>query len=231
MQKINYQDTIVLNNPIKELLLINIDEQLNQIKEINNIKITGAINISGEVITDIGKENFMHGLDVDILLDKDQLIQEHVIVNVDDFEYELSNNEIKINLIIKIDGLKELEPYFPAQEDQGYFEIENSDPIFLEEVQDININEIQENINIPLEIIPEVIEHQPPEQNIRSNSLLRQIFKSKQLNTSTNYLFHVVKEKCTYKDIAEIYNCNEEVLKNLNNNQDIYIGKLIHIPK
>jgi hypothetical protein len=233
MQKITYQDNIVLTNTINELLLINIDEDLNQTKESNNIKINGKININGEVNTINGKENFLHALDVDILLDKDQLIQEEVLVAVDDFEYSIQDNYIDINLIIKIDGLKELEPYFPSQEDQRDIQVDKEESSLIEETDSLTI----ESEQLPPTIEPsstnviEIIDNSLPITTKQHSSLLNQIFKGKRLNKTTNYFLHVVKTECGYKDIASIYNCNEEELKQLNNNQKLYIGKLVFIPK
>ena len=97
MQKISYKETISLSNQINELLLINIDEKLSQTKESDNIKVSGQINISGEVLCLEGKETFAHPLEVDILLSKEQLINEEAIIKVDDFEYKLIDNKIEID--------------------------------------------------------------------------------------------------------------------------------------
>ena len=234
MQKINYNESISLNNPISELILINIDEKLMQTKESDSIKVSGKINISGEANTNKGKENFLHSIDVDILLGKEQLINDEAFISVDDFDYVLDNNKININLIIKIDGLKEIEPYFPPQEDQENIEIINilDDRQLNKEIIDSNHNiEAPKEINT-LKLKEELIlEPTSSEKEIEKNSLLKQLFKRKKSSTDSCYLFHVVKNETNYEEVAKLYNCDETLLRKINQNATIYPGKLLLIPK
>ena len=232
MQKINYNESISLKSHISELILINIDEKLIQSKDSDCIIISGSITISGEANTINGKESFIHPIEVDITLSKDQLVNENAIIGVDDFDYILSDEKININLIIKIDGLKEIEPYFPPQEDQ-----ENAQIIELYEDTQL-IDEAETLIDAEREIINNMDSNQETfiDENItfeekQNQSLLSQIFKRKKARSSPCYLFHVVKQETTYKEIAELYNCNEELLKDINQDAKIYLGKLILIPK
>ena len=227
MQRINYKEVITLENKINELLLINIDEKLIHTKQSDTIKVGGQININGEVSTDKGKECFLHNIDVDILLSKDQLINEEVNITVDDFEYILKNNTIHIDLIIKIDGLKEIEPYFPSQEDQEDIQVEE---VFVFD-EDRNESIREELIDTPNEINSSIIEDSPIYEQKAPYSLLKQIFKHKVHKSDSSYLFHVVKNEKSYKEIADAYALDEEFLKHTNNDEDLLPGKLIFIPK
>ena len=114
-----------MDDKINELLLINIDDKLDQTKESDCVKISGEIKVSGEVNTDNGKKLFNHPIEVDILLSNDQIVDERITVSIEDFNYSIEDNSILIDLIMKIDGLKEMEPYFPTQENQTIVEVEN----------------------------------------------------------------------------------------------------------
>ena len=61
-------------------------------------------------------------------------------------------------------------------------------------------------------------------------SLISQIFKNRTIKKETSYKLHVVKTQSNYEEIASLYNIDVECLKNANNDEEIYIGKLIFIP-
>lgn len=226
MQKINYTEKITIESPIKELLLINIDDKLTQSIESDCIKISGTINISGEVSTQTTNVAFNHPIEVDILLSKEQLIDEQVTITVDDFNYQIKENLLTIDLIIKIDGLKEIEPYFLAEDNQEIIEVDDNE---------LNEERISENTTSET-----IINNSEDEYNLNDiendngpihHSLLNQIFRNKKKKTESTYLFHVVKEETSYQEIASLYDVNEDTLKSINNNCQIYIGKLILIPR
>jgi LysM repeat protein len=219
MQKINYKEKISLEENINELLLINIDDKLNQTSDGDCLKISGEIKISGEVNTNSGKKDFNHPVSVDILLSKEQIVDTNINVIIDDFNYEIFENHIVIDLVMKIEGLKEIEAYFPPQEAQEDFQIEESieqeEALFNEPIIDI-----QEEI---------LINDLPTIKN--KNSLLHQIFRNKSFKREVSHLFHVVKKDSTYQDIANEYNVDLDLLRKVNKDEEIYIGKLIFIPK
>lgn len=237
MQKINYKEKILFKENISELLLINIDEKLSKIEESDFFRINGEIQISGEVKSEEKNINFNHPIEVDIMLSKEQAISEEINISLDDFNYLIRDNSIDINLIMKIDGLKEIEAYFPAQEDKEDAQIEK--------VNEQRIVEIQENEEIVeekesyQETIEEIVENEPLYQESiqetidkeRNTSLLNQIFRNKTFKKDTSHLFHVVKTETNYQEIASLYGIDIDKLKKINNDEEIYIGKLILIPK
>ena len=240
MQKISYKETITLPEKIEELLLINIDEKLSQIKKSDDIHVSGHINISGEVSCNNNKQTFLHPLEVDILLSKEQLINDVATIMVDDFNYNLVDNKIEIDLIIRIDGLKEIEAYFPAQENKEDIQIEeyieSQDNAFDKEMEIFYEEPKEERTDIKddykdINIANTQQDSDPEEVSNNKPSLLNQIFKHKSFKKDSSFLFHVVKQETNYKEIASLYSCNEDLLKSINNNEEIYIGKLILIPK
>ena len=233
MQKINYNEKIEFEDKIKELVMINIDDRLEQIQEKDCIKIAGIIKVSGEVSLTNHTQTFSKEIEADIMLSKEQ-IQDAINITIDDFNYTLNDNILDINLIMKIDGLKEIEAYFPSQEDQEVIEIvdteieTNDDIIFRnEELTQSNIDE--DNI----EINDSVLENNDSEtlsSNENSFSLLRQVFKNKNIQKEKCYNLHVIKTQTTYEELASLYQVDNEELKSLNKNEELYIGKLIFIP-
>ena len=230
MQKINYKEKILLEHSINELLLINIDDKLHQTKECDYLKVNGEIKISGEVNTNEGRKNFNHPIIVDILLSNEQLTDEQVKVSIDDFNYSIEDKTININLIMKIDGLKEMDAYFPAQEDQIDFQVEDNENIIDIENEE-RIDVIESTIDETDSIINEEVIYEDNIIKEEHYSLLNQVFRNKSVKKEMSYFFHVVKNESTYEDIANQYNLDLELLKSSNNNDDIYIGKLIYIPK
>lgn len=258
MQKINYKEKILLEQKINELLIINIDDKLTQAKERDCIKVTGEIKVSGEVATENGNQNFYHPIEVDIMLSEDQLISKEVIISIDDFNYKIDDNLIEIELMMKVEGLKEIEPYFPAQEDKEIIQIEREEDniestIFENPIEEVNEQTIQEENtyiedSIETELVTNDIEIQKeinqrnfnkPDNEKKQNSnnkkkkhsLLDQVFKNRNIEKETCYIYHVVKKETSYNEVAQFYNIDEEQLKKANNNEEIFEGKLLLIPK
>ena len=215
MNKINYKESIDLINEIKELLIINIDENFTTIDEDDFINIKGEIRISGEVKLEEEKKSFLHPVNVDISLSKQQLTNDNVKISIDDFTYNINNNIINIDLFLKIEGLKEMEESFPAKDDRETIQIE-------EVIDDENLNNDSTSIND--------IFDDSSESN-HSDSLLSQIFKNRSVKKESISLIHVVKNETTYEEIASLYNLNPQIIENANKGKEIKNGKLIFIPR
>lgn len=204
MNKINYKESINIGSDIQELILINLDENISSQNEEDFINFNGEIRISGEVKTSNENIPFSHPLTIDISLSKQQLINDSPSISVDDFIYQINQDNIDIELSLKIDGLKEMETEFPSQEDE--------DIIPLQEIIEPQETMIEE----------EIIEK-------KESSLLDKIFK-RYTKTEKAYLIHVVKDETSYEDIATLYDTTQEILKTANTNKDIKPGALIFIP-
>lgn len=217
MNRINYKESIDLKENIKELLLINIDDNISQTSDNDFLNITGEIKISGEVNTLNSPKNFSHTISVDISLSKEQLASEEVTISVDDFTYNINENFIDIDLYLKINGLKEIETSFSPQEDTETVQVRE-----IEETTecDETLNEEEENLDI-FEI---------ESTNPYKYSLLEQVFKHRSIKKEKVYLIHVVKNETSYEEIASLYGIDETILKEMNNNKEIVNGKLIFIP-
>ena len=210
MNKINYKESINIDSLIKELILINVDENISLVKEEDFVNFTGEIRISGEVETDKEKKEFNHPLTLDISLSKEQLINDSPSISIDDFKYVINENLIDIELSLKIEGLKEIENEFPAPE---------SEEIVLSPIEDLNVNTPHED---------EIIE--TLESDLKEHStLMNQLFK-RSIKKTKAYLIHVVKEETSYDEIAQLYNTDIDILKDYNKNKELNNGSLIFIP-
>ena len=210
MNKITYKESIKLLSKIKEIEMINIDDNINMVDEDSFINFKGDIIISGIAILNDKNETFSYPINLDISLSKEQ-IDSDPNISIGDFSYTINENAIEITLDLKIDGLKEFETEFHTEEN----------------------NEI-----IPQEIgsHEEIIENKEPDSYKKEpeilnekQSLLSSIFKRK-IKKDSIYLIHVVKEETSYEDIANLYNVDLDLLKRRNPNKEIEKGTLIFIP-
>ena len=138
-----------------------------------------------------------------VLLIGNALVSDSVSLSIDDFNYLINDNKIELNLFLKINGLKEIEAYFPAQEDSE---------------------------DVPLVPNEEIIEKPVNNEPIKQ-SLLSRVFKREKIKKTSCYLLHVVKKETSYKEIADNYGLDEAYLKEYNNDASLYEGKLVFIPK
>ena len=245
MQKITYKETIILEEEIKDLIMINIDDKLNQCKESDCIKVFGEIKISGEANCLEGSKNFNHPLIVELLVSNDQLISNELVLSIDDFSYNIEKNKINIDLIMKVDGLKEIEAYFPAQENNEVIQVENRNEETnletlesLKEAIDAETNEesiILENVETELKesFYNDIDDSKENDEQeiVESTSFYNRIFKRKTIKKEPSFLYHVVKKESSYEEIAALYGVKEELLKLVNNYDELHKNKLILIPK
>jgi hypothetical protein len=210
MNKITYKESIKLLSKIKEIEMINIDDNINMVDEDSFINFKGDIIISGIAILDDKNETFSYPINLDISLSKEQ-IDSDPNISIGDFSYTINENAIEITLDLKIDGLKEFETEFHTEE---------NNEIISQEIE--SHEEIIENKE------PDSYKKEPEILN-EKQSLLSSIFK-RNIKKDSIYLIHVVKEETSYEDIANLYNVDLDLLKRSNPNKEIEKGTLIFIP-
>ena len=210
MNKITYKESIKLLSKIKEIEMINIDDNINMVDEDSFINFKGDIIISGIAVLDDKNETFSYPINLDISLSKEQ-IDSDPNINIGDFSYTINENAIEITLDLKIDGLKEFETEFHTEE---------NNEIISQEIE--SHEEIIENKE------PDSYKKEPEILN-EKQSLLSSIFK-RNIKKDSIYLIHVVKEETCYEDIANLYNVDLDLLKRSNPNKKIEKGTLIFIP-
>lgn len=251
MQEITLTKIIEMEDKITDLLLITIDDNIDTINDKDGIRLEGKVNISGKLKTDKEEKDFFDYIDLDIFLDYEEIIDRNSInVKVEDFSYKIEENKLYVNVILNLEGLKEIETTFLAKENNELVlekEIEEEEEVkgeqnldrekeaFLdEEVNNFSDekDELEELNDLEMEImnreedelINEVVEQ--PEKK----SLLKSVFSSKRIKEEVSWRLHCVKNETTYEEIASKYNININKLKSINNNEKLEAGKLIFLP-
>ena len=142
MQYINLNKTINFEKEIEDLLLISIDDQIEIIEDKEGIRISGKINIGGDAKTSNENKNFSDFIDLDIYLTYEEIEERNSLnVSVNDFNYKIKNNQLLLDISLKIDGLKEIETTFLSEE--------NNESIFEEKIKD---EESKVYIDVDIEI-------------------------------------------------------------------------------
>lgn len=227
MQYINLNKTLCFETSIIDLLLISIDDQINKTEDKEGIKIIGDIAISGKISTVDGEKDFSDKIDLDVFLIYDEIEDRSLLnVSVNDFSYTIEDSKLLLNISLKLEGLKEIEKTFPAEEDNEDLqkEIEGKDveKMIFEEVEEDKIEQVEVDYSIY------------NDRNIQNNSnkvsLLRSVFSNKSINEEVFWRLHCVRGEKSYEEIANKYNVDLKKIMSINKNEEIFEGKLIFLP-
>lgn len=101
-----FKKEISFKTNLKEITSISLEHNLN----INDHLINGSFNISGEykmLETSVNEEEFNYEIPFTVQVD-DKYIMDNAIIDIDDFYYEVKeNNILEINIDVLIDNLEE----------------------------------------------------------------------------------------------------------------------------
>ena len=203
-----FKKDIKFKTNIYEITSISLEHTLKR----KDNTITGELIISGDYkinSSSTNTDNFKFNLPFDIQVG-DNYILDEVVVDIDDFYYEVQNeNTLKVVISISLDKLKEKE--LPVIEEK---EIERSNEIIekIEEMDDKNMENIKEERCVEEEDIGSLFE-----------------IKEKDEKFST-YKVYIVREGDTIESIMSKYSVNRELLDNYNDLSEIKIGDKIIIP-
>lgn len=203
-----FKKDIKFKTNIYEITSISLEHTLKR----KDNTITGELIISGDYkinSSSTNTDNFKFNLPFDIQVG-DNYILDEVVVDIDDFYYEVQNeNTLKVVISISLDKLKEKE--LPVIEEKT---IERSNEIIekIEEMDDKNMENIKEERCIEEEDIGSLFE-----------------IKEKDEKFST-YKVYIVREGDTIESIMSKYSVNRELLDNYNDLSEIKIGDKIIIP-
>lgn len=233
MQNININKILNFENEIDDLLLISIDDQIERIYDRDGVKISGKILVSGKVREKDSEKEFSDVVDIDIFLTEEEIDERKEInISVNDFTYSIEADKLILNISLKIDGLKEIETTFLAEENNT--DIEQNEILNEDKVEENNIDiEQDEILNEDKEesMMVEIEE----DRNIKdedsvNKGLLKTIFSNKRIKEEVSWKLHCVKEEKSYEEIAKKYDVSVENLKKINKNENLGEGKLIFIP-
>ena len=213
---------------INEITSISLENTLNT----KNDNIEGDIIISGAYkITETSKQvdKFEYKIPINIEID-DKYEKENIIIDIEDFYYEIINNNIlDVNIEILLDNLKEKQIEQRIQE-------EKINIIKLPENNITEQNEIKEERCIEEEIEEqkekakdksEIIE---TKEEIKQKNTIFDNFLNESDNYSTYYIY-IVREGDTIDTIINRYNVPKEKLEEYNNLNELKIGEKIIIPE
>lgn len=205
-----FKKDIVFENNVVEITSISLEHTLHL--EGNLIK--GEFILTGDykmTETSINTEKFSYNLPFQINVDS-KYILDNVTLDIDDFYYEIINdNVLSINIEVLIDKL---------EEKQLFEEIEESvkEPVIdvLEKKEEIIDNPIREEIQKEERCIEE-----------ETSSIFSNITSSEKYAT---YKVYIVRENDNIEQIITNYSVTKEELEQYNDLNDIKIGDKIIIP-
>lgn len=258
-QIIPFRKDIVLKTNIAEVTSISIEHDV-KLDDKNNC--FGEFIVSGTYkMTDvsINNEPFSYDIPFDIILD-DDYIMSSVNVDINDFYYEIINDNIlRVNIELSVVGKKNEKTPSPvfteAKEDRN--EIKGTDdcslnvPITTLETDKSEFETLQSNDEVEdMEAVPldytdineEIVDVVVPKKEIKTS---KQTLPTKSDNNSnisifdslpddddnfSTYNVHIVQEGQTIENILEEYGCNLEELSKYNSLDDFGIGYKVIVP-
>ena len=217
-----FKKNIFLKNNVAEIVSISLEHTLHQE---DDYFITGEFIISGDYkITDasINTESFEFKIPFDISIDEKYNL-EHLVIDIDDFYYEVINNDtLVVSIEVMLDKLEEKERCIDVEELKESKEIiENVFPEYIEDKQELFEEKLmEENILGKVDYIEEKIE--------KAKEKIEEV-KDK-IKGFVTYRVYILKEDDNVDKIIEKYNTERDILEQYNNLQDLRIGDKIIIP-
>ena len=193
-----------LKNNIAEIVSISLDHELNLENRIvkGNLIVSGSYKIND---TSINTEEFRYNIPVNIEM-SDRYNLENMTIDIDDFYYEIINNNIlSVSIEIGLNNLEEVMPPFKYEDEkvEAVSKKENSD----------------------------IIEQKDNMTRINTDEV-KNLFENFDETTETYSTYHIciVKESDTIENIILKYNITKDILEQYNDISDIKIGDKLIIP-
>lgn len=240
---IPFKKEIIFKTNLAEITSISLEHSLHKEEE---YLITGAFSLNGEYkITDTSTntEIFSYDLPFDIHMD-DHYILDHIIVDIDDFYYEIVNeNVLAIHIDVCVDKLEE-KPLI--EKENRTIDMEQ---ILLKPDVDILVEETKEEIPKEIEVECEkkenkneeerkeeiMMEEKQEEREIKQSENVEQVtslFDSMNENTEKymTYRVYIVRDGDSIETIMSKYQITREDLAAYNDILEFRIGDKLIIP-
>lgn len=259
MQKIFLEKSIDLNNELKELMALSVDESINYKMENEGIRAVGSLLIRGEYKSGDLKE-FEESLDLDVLATFDKIIdQRDFSIKVEDFDYQVRDGNLYVKVEAGVHGVIQGEDRY-VEDGLSESLVEDVESLIRDEFEQISSNqqseefarEIMEDFEpmiedqIPLidsDLFDEtdfVLDKQELGDVLNENSSdelkevvyeskTRPMFKDYNDSVGTYYLY-IIKEDDTYDSVATYYNVTKDCLMEYNQNKTLQPGLVIIVP-
>ena len=229
-----YEKEIKFGSKIAEICSISLEHELN----IQEDELEGNFIITGEYKShelSINKEKFDYKLPFSVSI-TDNIVKESVDFEINDFTYEIENDDtLKINIEFTVTALEQEKEEFRealATEVNEIFNEEKTE----EEIPEPVVLEEPKN-----EESTEIIEEKPIEQESTKSEEDTRIDKESEeliIGSASNkddeyatYHIHIVKTGDTVETICTMYQIDVNSLKEYNNIENINIGDKIIIPE
>lgn len=223
-QTIPFKKDITFKTKIGELTAISLDNDLTLKGEdliVGNFYINGNYKM---LKTSEQEEEYSYKIPCEIAI-SEEYDTYNATIDIDDFYYEIINDEIlRVNITLIIDNLERKEKE-EAQEKQEEIEIlRDEDESEEEQEREITKDEptFKDEIKLPL-----MEEHLP--KNTRNFFETKDKLKDQKDNYIT-YKVYIYKEEDTIEKVLEKYNITKEQLTDYNNIEDIKTGSKLVIP-
>lgn len=224
-QTIPFVKDISFNSKIAEITSISLEHNL---KMENNDSVVGTFTISGKYKVNkisINEEEFKKDINFDITLD-DKYDSSKVIIDIDDFYYEIVNEEyLRVHIDVLIDNLlyikKEEKPFIQEIEKNDLAELKAEERISnVNDLKDISLEEEKENA---IKQDNDTIKKDDKESSITTNFL-------NEKEQYITYKVHIIRENETVDTIIEKYNVSKEELEKYNSLDNVGLGTKIIVP-
>ncbi len=212
-----FKKDITFDSNIAEISSISLEHTL-KLKEENLV--SGEFIISGTykmTEASLNVDSFEYKLPFDISIDK-KYNTKNIDVDINDFYYEVINNEIlSISIEVVLDGLEE-----KAQE---------KEEIRMTEEKLETLEENKEAVDTNEDLQPVSIAEDSEEVNREEDNTVKSIFEGLDENERyAVYKVHIVTENDTTESIITEYGINREDLEAYNDLSDLKIGDKLIIP-
>lgn len=242
-QIIPFVKDISLDSKISEITSIALEHNL---KMENNDSVVGFFTISGKYKMNeisINEEVFEKKINFDITLD-DKYDASKVTIDVDDFYYEIINDEyLRVHIDVKVDNLvyykKDIES-ITEEEAPSLVEIISDDKEEKENKRNENevLKKVERNIKEDIMIDDannetlKIKEEKKDDDKLDISEITNNItsgFLGSEEKYST-YKVHIIRESETIKTVMEKYNVSKEELEKYNNLDNVILGTKIIVP-
>ncbi len=226
-QTIPFKKDITFKTKIGELTAISLDNDLTLKGEdliVGNFYISGTYKM---LETSTIEEEYSYKIPCEIAI-SDEYDTYDATIDIDDFYYEIINDEIlRVNIVVVINNLERKEEVLEEKNE----EVDDLDEDILEDTTDDRSINSDTNFNMEEDISDTKIIDEIPEIERDTSSFLEVKEKVKhEKDTYLTYRVYIFKEEDTIEGILEKYNITKEQLEDYNNLDEITAGTKLVIP-
>ncbi len=226
-QTIPFKKDITFKTKIGELTAISLDNDLTLKGEdliVGNFYISGTYKM---LETSTIEEEYSYKIPCEIAI-SDEYDTYDATIDIDDFYYEIINDEIlRVNIVVVINNLERKEEVLEEKNE----EVDDLDEDILEDTTDDRSINSDTNFNMEEDISDTKIIDEIPEIERDTSSFLEVKEKVKhEKDTYLTYRVYIFKEEDTIEGVLEKYNITKEQLEDYNNLDEITAGTKLVIP-